>query len=76
MLFAAVHRSLLALSGQSSCARVCPLSDKSGQNSILAGGGLSAYDPSATLAVHCGNDFDAGVSPYQSARLSRYNTVC
>ena len=25
MLFAAVHRSLLALSGQSSCARVCPL---------------------------------------------------
>src|SRR5450756_356081 len=36
------------LSGQSSCARVCPLSDKSGQNSILAGGGLSAYDPTAT----------------------------
>ena len=30
-------------------------------------------DPSATLAVHCGNGFDAGFSPYQSTRLSRYN---
>ena len=70
-----VQCRLLALSGQSSCARVCPLSDKSGQNSILAGGGLSAYDPSATLAVHCGNGFDAGFSPYQSTRLSRYNVV-
>jgi hypothetical protein len=28
-------------------------------------------DPSATLAMHCGNDFDAGFDPYQSARLSR-----
>jgi hypothetical protein len=30
----------------------------------LARDGLSAYDPSATLAVHCGNGFDAGFSPY------------
>ena len=30
-------------------------------------------DPTATLAVHCGNGFDAGFSPYQSTRLSRYN---
>src|ERR1700730_12001419 len=30
-------------------------------------------DPSATLAVHCGNGFDGGFSPYQSTRLSRYN---
>jgi hypothetical protein len=30
-------------------------------------------DPSATLAVHCGNGFDARFEPYQSARLSRYN---
>jgi len=30
---------------------------------------LSAYDPERTLAVHCGNGFDAGFSPYQSARL-------
>jgi hypothetical protein len=28
----------------------------------------------ATLAVHCGNGFDAGFSPYRSTRLSRYNT--
>jgi hypothetical protein len=35
----------------------------------------SLHDPSATLAVHCGNGFDAGFSPYQSTRLSRYNAV-
>jgi hypothetical protein len=28
-------------------------------------------DPSATLAVRCGNDLDAGFMPYQSTRLSR-----
>jgi hypothetical protein len=33
----------------------------------------AAGDPSETLAVHCGNGFDAGFSPYQSTRLSRYN---
>jgi putative ABC transport system substrate-binding protein len=43
--------------------------------------GLKALDPNrpireATLAVHCGNGFDAGFSPYQSTRLSRYNAVC
>ena len=32
---------------------------------------LVTQDPSATLAVHCGNGFDAGFSPYQSAGLSR-----
>jgi len=36
---------------------------------------LSAFDPTATLAVHCGNDFYAGFSPYQNTRLSRYNAV-
>jgi hypothetical protein len=25
------------------------------------------------LAVRCGNGFDAGFSPYQSTRLSRYD---
>ena len=30
-------------------------------------------DPQETLDVHCGNGFDAGLSPYQSTRLSRYN---
>jgi len=37
---------------------------------------LKVLDPErpireATLAVHCGNSFDAGFSLYQSARLSR-----
>src|SRR5450631_4111469 len=61
--------SAFALSEQSSCAWFCPLLDKSGQRLILARDGLSAYDPTATLAVHCGNGFTAGFSPYQSARL-------
>jgi hypothetical protein len=75
MLFAAVHRSRLALRVIRGAATFCPLLDKSGQRCILARDGLSAFDPSATLAVHCGNDFDAGFSPYRSTRLSRYNTV-
>jgi hypothetical protein len=36
MQFAAVHWSLMALSGQPNGTRVCPLSDKSGQSSALA----------------------------------------
>ena len=66
---------LVALSGQSSRPRFCPLLDQSGQRRLLARDGLSAFDPTATLAVHCGNGFDVGFSPYQSARLSRYNPV-
>src|SRR5471032_3296214 len=42
---------LLALSGQSSCTRVCPLLDQSGQRWILACGGLSANDPKRTLGM-------------------------
>jgi hypothetical protein len=34
-------------------------------------GSTAQNDPSATLAVHCGNGFAAGFSPYQSTRLSR-----
>src|SRR5450830_1400863 len=34
---------------------------------------LVTQDPTATLAVHCGNVFDVGFSPYQSTRLSRYD---
>jgi hypothetical protein len=49
-------------------ATFCPLLDKSGQRWILARGGLSAFDPTATLAVHCGNGFDGGFSLYRSAR--------
>ena len=47
-----------------------PLLDQSGQPSILAGDGLSAKDPKRTIAAHCGNGFDAGFDPYQSARLN------
>jgi hypothetical protein len=75
MQFAAVHRSLLAHSVISLRCKICPLLDNSGQRWIIGRYGLSAFDPSATLAVHCGNDFDAGFSPYRSTRLSRYNTV-
>ena len=42
---------LMALSGQSSCAHVCPLLGQSGQIWILACDGLSAYDPQATFGV-------------------------
>src|ERR1039458_5013989 len=51
---------LLALSGQSSRALVCPLLDQSGQSWILARDGLSAYDPERTLR----------------GRLSCYATSC
>jgi len=61
----------LAHSGHSLRRKFCPLSDNSGQRPILARRGLSANDPTATLAVHCGNDFDAGFNPYRSTRLSR-----
>jgi hypothetical protein len=47
----------------------------SGHWSARALNGLVANDPTATLAVHCGKGFDAGFSPYQSTRLSRYNPV-
>jgi hypothetical protein len=48
-----------------------PLLGHSGQSPTLARNGSGAYDPTATLAVHCRNGFDAGFSPYQSTRLSR-----
>jgi hypothetical protein len=41
----------------------------------LALNALVANDPTATLAVDCGNCFDASFSHYQSTRLSRYNAV-
>jgi hypothetical protein len=39
----------------------------------LALNGSVANDPKRTLAVHCGNGFDAGFSPYRSTHLSRYD---
>jgi hypothetical protein len=50
--------------------KFCPLSDNSGQRSIVVLNCSAAIDPTATLAVHCGNGFDAGFDPYQSARLN------
>jgi hypothetical protein len=35
----------------------------------------STRDPTATLAVHCGNSFDADFGPYQCTRLNRYDAV-
>jgi hypothetical protein len=61
----------LALSGHFSRARDCPLLDQSGQRWILTCDDLSANDPKQTSAVHCGNGFDADLSPYQSTRWSR-----
>ena len=43
-LFAAVRWSRLALRGHSNRARVCRLLDHNGQQSILAGDGLAAFD--------------------------------
>jgi hypothetical protein len=51
--------------------RLPHLLDQSGQKWILGRDGLSAFDPTATSAVHRGNGFDEGFSPYQSTRLSR-----
>jgi hypothetical protein len=41
----------MALSGQSSRTRVCPLLDQSGQTWILGRDGLSTFDPKRTSAV-------------------------
>jgi hypothetical protein len=46
-----------------------------GQKAALGLDLSAAIDPTATLAVHCGNGFDAGFSLYQSTRLSRYNAL-
>jgi hypothetical protein len=43
----------------------------SGQTTASALISLVVNDPTATLAVHRGNGFDAGFSPYQSTRLNR-----
>jgi hypothetical protein len=49
--------------------RPVEITDQSGQRLILAGDGLSAYNPKRTLGVHRGNDIDADFSPYQCTRL-------
>jgi hypothetical protein len=42
-----------------------------GQRAALGLDLSAANDPTATLAVHCGNGFVGGFSHYQSTRLSR-----
>jgi hypothetical protein len=49
--------------------------NNNGQVTTLGLNKYAANDSNATMAVHCGNNFDAGFSPYQSTRLSRYNAV-
>jgi hypothetical protein len=61
--------------GHSLRRKFCPLLDQNGQRWILARDGLSANDPKWTLAVHCGNGFNAAFSPYQSTRLNRYDAI-
>jgi hypothetical protein len=75
MLFAAVRRSLLAHSVISLRRKIRSLSAHSGHYSELALNCSVANDPTATFAVHYCNGFDASFSPYQSARLSRYNAA-
>jgi hypothetical protein len=43
--------------------KIWSLLDQSGQMWILARDRLSANDPTATLALHCGNGFDASFAP-------------
>jgi hypothetical protein len=49
--------------------------DQSEQRLIFARDGLSAFDPTATLAVHCGNGFEAGFSLSLSQTLSRWQLI-
>jgi len=42
-----------------------------GQKAALGLDLSAAIDPTTTLAVHCGDGFNAGFSPYRTTRLSR-----
>jgi hypothetical protein len=69
MLFAAVHESASGTKRTiAALQQFVRYWGHSGQKWILACNGLSANDPSATLALHCGNGFDVVFSPYQSTR--------
>jgi hypothetical protein len=50
--------------------QACPQLAKAEMRPLKTGSG---FDPSPTLAVHCGSGFDARFEPYQRPRLSRYN---
>jgi hypothetical protein len=53
------------------CRNSATMSAHRGKADIPPQGRDFRFDPTATLAVHCGNGFDAGFNPYQSTRLSR-----
>jgi hypothetical protein len=46
----------------------CPLSGVNRTPRVHRG--IDAIDPTATLAVHCGNGFDVGFRPYQRTHLN------
>jgi len=52
---------LLAQSGHPSRAAECPLLTE--ERTSRFQGAMSAFDPKRTLAVRCGNDFEAGFGP-------------
>jgi hypothetical protein len=59
----------LAPNGHADCVAQCPLLwGQSGKHMLLVC--FSVFDPTATLAVHCGAGFGAGFNPYQGSRLS------
>src|ERR1700730_17703458 len=60
---------LAPLTGHDATVAACPLSGD--ERTYLGPAPRSESDPTATLAVHRGNGFDAGFSPYQSTRLTR-----
>jgi hypothetical protein len=59
---------LLALNGQITAPSFVAYWTNNGQRSVLTLDGYAANDPTATLALHCGNGFDVVFSPYQSTR--------
>ena len=69
--FAALHESGYGTKLLNARALVCP--EELAKADMRPFRRDSAFDPSATLAVHCGNGFDARFAPYQCTRLSRYN---
>ena len=70
MHFAAVRRSRLAQSGQTDLSRrMVAIGGIADIGRVLARDGLSAFDPTARLAVHCGNGLMPVSSPYRSTRF-------
>jgi hypothetical protein len=65
----------LALRGQTTAPGFVAYWTNNGQRAALGLNGSAAIDPKRTLAVRCGNGFDAGFIPYQCTRLNRYDAI-